>query len=71
MLTLSLIILLLSNSITLRRDRSILYSRATISILVIATLITYDSLYFYEKILQMFVDLLGLRKNLGKTKWII
>jgi len=47
MLTLSLIILLLSNSITLRRDRSILYSRATISILVIATLITYDSLYYF------------------------
>jgi hypothetical protein len=46
MLILSLIILLLSNSITLRRDKSILYSRATITILVIATLISYDNLNF-------------------------
>ena len=45
MLTLSLILLLLSNSITLRRDKSILYSRATITILLIAALITYDNLY--------------------------
>lgn len=42
----SLIILLLSNSITLRRDKSILYSRATIAILLISSLITYDNLYF-------------------------
>lgn len=42
----SLIILLLSNSITLRRDKSILYSRATITILVIAICISYDNLYF-------------------------
>jgi NADH-ubiquinone oxidoreductase chain 2 len=42
----SLIILLLSNSITLRRDKSILYSRATITILVIAIFISYDNLYF-------------------------
>ncbi len=46
MLILSLILLLLSNSITLRRDKSILYSRATITILVIAILISYDNLYF-------------------------
>ena len=46
MLILSLIILLLSNSITLRRDKSILYSRATITILLIATLISYDNLNF-------------------------
>jgi NADH-ubiquinone oxidoreductase chain 2 len=46
MLILSLILLLLSNSITLRRDKSILYSRATITILVVAIFISYDNLYF-------------------------
>jgi len=46
MLILSLIILLLSNSMTLRRDKSILYSRATITILLISSLITYDNLSF-------------------------
>ena len=46
MLIISLILLLLSNSITLRRDKSILYSRATIIILLISALITYDNLYF-------------------------
>jgi len=42
----SLIILLLSNSITLRRDKSILYSRATITILLVSSLIAYDNLNF-------------------------
>lgn len=42
----SLIFLLLSNSITLRRDKSILYSRATISILLISAFIAYDNLFF-------------------------
>ena len=46
MLIMSLIILLLSNSITLRRDKSILYSRSTITILVLAIFISYDNLYF-------------------------
>lgn len=46
MLIISLILLLLSNSITLRRDKSILYSRVTITILLISSLITYDNLYF-------------------------
>lgn len=46
MLIMSLILLLLSNSITLRRDKSILYSRATITILVVAIFISYDNLYF-------------------------
>ena len=46
MLILSLILLLLSNSITLRRDKSILYSRVTITILLISALITYDNNYF-------------------------
>ena len=46
MLILSLVLLLLSTSITSRKDKSILYSRATITILVIATFITQDNLYF-------------------------
>jgi len=46
MLTTALILLLLSNSTALRRDLSILFSRATITILLISTLITYDNLYF-------------------------
>lgn len=46
MLIISLILLLLSNSTTLRRDKSILYSRATITILVIAILISYHNLHF-------------------------
>jgi len=41
-----LIILLLSNSITLRRDKSILCSRATITILLISAFIAYDNLFF-------------------------
>jgi NADH-ubiquinone oxidoreductase chain 2 len=44
MLLNSLIFLLLSNSITSRRDKSILYSRVSMSILLIAALITYDNL---------------------------
>ena len=46
MLIISLILLLLSNSITLRRDKSILYSRTAITILLITSFITYDNLYF-------------------------
>jgi NADH-ubiquinone oxidoreductase chain 2 len=46
MVLISLILLLLSNSITLRRDKSILYSRATITILLVSSLIAYDNLYF-------------------------
>ncbi|EUC26603.1 hypothetical protein COCCADRAFT_113896 [Bipolaris zeicola 26-R-13] len=42
----SLILLLLSNAITSRRDKSILYSRATITILLISAFIAYDNLYF-------------------------
>ena len=41
----SLILLLLSNAITSRRDKSILYSRATITILLISAFIAYDNLY--------------------------
>ena len=42
----SLILLLLSNSVTLRRDKSILYSRTAISILVITSWVIYENLYF-------------------------
>lgn len=41
----SLILLILSNSITSRRDKSILYSRTTITILLISAFIAYDNLY--------------------------
>ena len=44
MLLNSLIFLLLSNAITSRRDKSILYSRVAISILLLSALITYDNL---------------------------
>ena len=46
MLILSLILLLLSNALTLRRDKSILYSRVAITILLICAFITYDNLHF-------------------------
>jgi hypothetical protein len=46
MIITSLILLLLSNAITLRHDKSILYARATIIILLTSVLITYDNLYF-------------------------
>nr|UFY98574.1 NADH dehydrogenase subunit 2 [Corynespora cassiicola]UFY98591.1 NADH dehydrogenase subunit 2 [Corynespora cassiicola]UFY98608.1 NADH dehydrogenase subunit 2 [Corynespora cassiicola]UFY98625.1 NADH dehydrogenase subunit 2 [Corynespora cassiicola]UFY98642.1 NADH dehydrogenase subunit 2 [Corynespora cassiicola] len=46
MLLTTLILLLLSNAITLRRDKSILYSRITITILLISAFIAYDNLYF-------------------------
>lgn len=45
MLFLSIILLLLSNAITSRRDKSILYSRATITVLLIAAFIAYDNLF--------------------------
>ena len=44
MLLNSLIFLLLSNAITSRRDKSILYSRVVISILLLSALISYDNL---------------------------
>ena len=59
MLLNSLIFLLLSNSITSRRDKSILYSRTTITILLISTLIAYDnlSLLFLAKGIGIFSGL--------------
>ena len=49
MLLNSLIILLLSNSITSRRDKSILYSRTAITILTITAFIAYDNFLFLNK----------------------
>jgi len=45
----SLIFLLLSNSITSRRDKSILYSRTAITILTITAFIAYDNFLFLNK----------------------
>ena len=45
MLILSLISLLMSNAVSLRRDKSILYSRITIIILLLSSYLTLDSLY--------------------------
>ena len=45
MLTYSILFLLLSNAVTLRRDKSILYSRVTITIMIYSTLLALGSLY--------------------------
>lgn len=45
MLITSLILLLLSNAITLRRDKSILYSRVAIIILLYSSILAVFSLY--------------------------
>jgi len=59
MLLNSLIFLLLSNSITSRRDKSILYSRIAITILLISAFIAYDnlSLLFLAKGIGIFAGL--------------
>jgi len=59
MLLNSLIFLLLSNSITSRRDKSILYSRITTTILLISAFIAYDnlSLLFLAKGIGIFAGL--------------
>jgi NADH-ubiquinone oxidoreductase chain 2 len=45
MLILSIILLLLSNAVTLRRDKSILYSRVAIVVLLYSFLLGFNSLY--------------------------
>jgi NADH-ubiquinone oxidoreductase chain 2 len=45
MLIISLLSLLMSNAVSLRRDKSILYSRVTIIILLLSSYLTLDSLY--------------------------
>ena len=56
MLLNSLTFLLLSNSITSRRDKSILFSRTTTAILLITTIVVYDniSLLFLAKGIGIF-----------------
>ena len=46
MIILSILQLLLSNAVTLRRDKSILYSRVSITILIYSALLAFTSLYF-------------------------
>ena len=45
MLIFSILFLLLSNAVTLRRDKSILFSRVSIIILLYSTLLAKNSLY--------------------------
>ncbi len=45
MLIFSILFLLLSNAVTLRRDKSILYSRVTITVLLYSAYLALDSLY--------------------------
>ena len=45
MLLYSILFLLLSNAVTLRRDKSILFSRAAITILLSSSVFAIDSLY--------------------------
>jgi NADH-ubiquinone oxidoreductase chain 2 len=46
MIILSILQLLLSNAVTLRRDKSILYSRVSIIILIYSSILAFTSLYF-------------------------
>src|SRR5215469_2952211 len=46
MLILSLLLILLSNAVTFRRDKSILYNRIVIIVLLISSIITYKTLNF-------------------------
>jgi NADH-ubiquinone oxidoreductase chain 2 len=46
MLIFSILFLLLSNAVTLRRDKSILFSRVAIIVLLYSSLIAFNCLYF-------------------------
>lgn len=46
MVIFSILFLLLSNAVTLRRDKSILFSRIVITVLLYSSLIAFYSLYF-------------------------
>jgi len=56
MLLHSLILLLLSNAVTFRRDKSTLYNRITLTILILTSYILYDSTYisFIDKGIALF-----------------
>ena len=64
-LSLTLFYLLLSNAITLRRDKSILYSRVAIVILILTALIIYSNLYitFLSKGIGIFGGLFYTKYN--------
>ena len=64
MLLNSLIILILSYSITSRRDKSILYSRTAITVLIITAFIAYDNFLFLNEGIGVVAVLL---KNLTNT----
>ena len=65
MLTLSTFCLLSSNAVTLRRDKSILYSRVAIILLVLTALILYNNLYitFLAKGIGLFGGLFYTKYN--------
>jgi NADH-ubiquinone oxidoreductase chain 2 len=54
MIFISLLLLLSSNAVNLRRDKSILYSRISITILIYSALISYNNLIFLEKGIGLF-----------------
>jgi NADH:ubiquinone oxidoreductase subunit 4 (subunit M) len=70
-LTLTLFYLLLSNAITLRRDKSILYSRVTIVTLILTALIIYSNLYitFLAKGIELFGGLFYTYINDAPISW--
>jgi len=62
MLLHSLLLLLLSNAVTFRRDKSALYNRVTLTILILTCYILYDSMYisFIDKGISLFGGLFHL-----------
>ena len=64
-ITLILFYLLLTNAITLRRNKSILYSHETIVILIFTALILYSNLYitFLSKGIGLYVGLFYTKDN--------
>ena len=63
MLTLSLFYLLFSNAITLRRDKSILLSRITITILAYSVFFIFFQLFFLENAIGLFGGLFHVTSN--------
>jgi len=73
MLFISIILLLLSNAITSRRDKSILYLTVTITILLISAFICYDKLFifFLDKSIAKFGELLHITATNLDSLYII
>ena len=63
MLTLTLIYLLFSNAMTLRRDKSILLSRTTITILAYSVFFIFFQLFFLEDAIGLFGGLFHVTSN--------